>query len=81
MDCPICRNLQQAYDFGLREYTEARSSACFLVSKKFAAVKNVDMERARFELAEHRTRCVFAVRVLAPFSELDSSAGLKPLAA
>ena len=63
MDCPICRDLERAYEAGLSEYIEARSSACFRVCTKLAAQKNVEMERARYELEEHRLLCVSAVRL------------------
>ena len=69
MDCPICRDLERAFEAGLSEYIEARSSACYRVSKRLAAKKNVDMERARYELEEHRLVCVSAVRVLALLPE------------
>jgi len=81
MGCLICRDLERAYEVGLREYMEARSSACFRVSKRFAAEKNVDMERARYELEEHRRLCVFAVRVIALSPERDMSTSLRQLAA
>jgi hypothetical protein len=64
MECPICRDLERAYDEGLSKYIEARSSASYRVSRKFAAEKNVDMERARYELEEHRLLCRFAGKVL-----------------
>jgi hypothetical protein len=63
MVCVICRNLEQVYEASLSEYLGARSSACYRVSKKFAARKNVDMERARYELEEHRLVCASVVRV------------------
>ncbi len=81
MNCSICRNLEQAFEAGLSEYVGARSSACFQVSKRFAAKKNVDMERARYELEEHRLVCVIPVRVLALVLERDVSTSLMPLAA
>jgi len=81
MDCLICKDLTSAFEAGLSEYIEARSSACYLVSKRFAAKKNVDMERARYELEEHRLLCVSAVRVLAFLPELDESTRLIRLAA
>lgn len=58
MDCPVCRDLERAYDVMSAEYSDARSSACYPSIRKFAAVKNVDMERARYELEEHRLLCV-----------------------
>jgi hypothetical protein len=58
MGCPICKNLEQAYEALLSEYNEARSSAGYQVSRRLAAEKKVDMERARYELEEHRSGCV-----------------------
>ena len=60
MDCPICARLKQAYEAVLSEYNEARSSAVYQFSTKLAAQKNVDMERARYELEEHRAQCATA---------------------
>jgi hypothetical protein len=54
MDCPSCRDLKRAYEAGLSEYIEARSSVCFRLCTKLAARKNVEMERAKYELEEHR---------------------------
>jgi len=42
---------------------------------------NVDMERARYELEEHRLVCVTPVRALALVLERDVSSSLIPLAA
>ena len=64
MECLICRELERAYDVVRREYSDARSSAFYPLSGKFAAVKNVDMERARYELEEHRLLCVFAGKII-----------------
>jgi len=65
MDCPICRDLRRAYETGLNEYIDAHSSASYGISTELAAFKNVEMERAKSELEEHRLGCVFAVRVYA----------------
>ena len=81
MECSICRDRERAYQAGLSEYTEARSSACYQVSKRLAAFKNVEMERTRSDLEEHRLVCVFAIRVLALMPERDVSTGLRQLAA
>jgi hypothetical protein len=81
MGCPICRDLERAYQAGLSEYIEARSSACFQVSKWHAAFKNVEMERAKSDLEEHRLVCVSAIRVLALMPERDVSTSLRQLAA
>ena len=58
MTCPICKKLERDYEAMLSEYNEACSSAGYLVSRRLAAQKNVDMERARYELEEHRSACV-----------------------
>jgi RNA-splicing ligase RtcB len=58
MNCPTCRDLERAYEAAFSEYIEACSSASFSVSSKAAASKNVDMERTRYELEEHRRVCV-----------------------
>jgi len=60
MVCLLCQNLQQAFEAQRSEYIEASSLACFRVSKKFAAYKNVEMERALIELQEHQSVCVLA---------------------
>jgi hypothetical protein len=62
MDCSICRDLERAFEATQGEYIEARLSACYRVCGKFAAHKNVDMERARYELEEHRLECASAVK-------------------
>ena len=81
MDCTICMDLKRAYEAGLSEYIEARSSTCFRFCTKPAARKNVDMERARYELEEHRFVCVSAVRVFARLPGRGVSTSFRPLAA
>jgi hypothetical protein len=66
LGCPICRNLERAYEAGLSEYIEALSSAYYPVCTKSASSKKVDMERDRYELEEHWLVC-------------DSAAGLYAL--
>jgi len=61
MGCSICGSLKQAYEAVLSEYIEARSSVRYRVSTLLAAQKNVDMERARYELEEHRRSCPSAL--------------------
>ena len=60
MRCQTCRNLEEIFDARRSEYTEAGSLACYRVSTKFAAYLNVEMERARAELEEHRMVCFSA---------------------
>jgi hypothetical protein len=44
----------------LSEYAAARSAAYYGLSTELAAYKNIEMERAKSELEEHRFVCVFA---------------------
>ncbi len=81
MECPICRDLERSYNEELREYAEARSSAYYVVNRRFAAIKNVDMERALYALEEHHLLCVFTGKPLMHSPERDKSAGLIELAA
>jgi hypothetical protein len=81
MDCLICANLERAYEDRLNEFIEARSSACYRVSTKLAAQRNVDMERARYELEEHRSACVSAVKGSALLPERDVPTTLRQVAA
>jgi hypothetical protein len=57
MNCLKCKELLGALEFRRNEYVEARSSAYYRVSTEVAAKKNVDMERARYDLEEHRELC------------------------
>jgi len=61
LSCTICGNLEHAYEAMLNEYIEARSSVRYRMSTVLAAQKNVDMERARYELEEHQRVCANAV--------------------
>jgi hypothetical protein len=77
MSCSICRELARVFEAGLSEYNEARSAACSRVSSNLLAMKNVDMERAKYELEEHRLVCVSAIRALALLPERDMSTRLR----
>lgn len=59
MRCPLCLNLQLAFEARQRDFTEANSLAYFMVSKKFAAYRLVELERARIELQDHWSVCTF----------------------
>jgi hypothetical protein len=61
MTCQLCRNLEAAFAARRNEYLEAASEACYVVTKRFAAYLNVEMERARIELQDHRSICRFIV--------------------
>ena len=57
MDCLKCTNLEQAFEFTLSKYVEARFAPFFRVSSELAARKMVDMERAKNDIEEHQLRC------------------------
>ena len=69
MSCSICSNLENLFEARRIEYLSALCAPYYLVSKRFAAYKNVELERARNELEEHRSVCSFAFSVAAPFPE------------
>jgi hypothetical protein len=81
MNCSICKDLERAFEAGLSEYIAARSSASFRFCTKLAAYKNVEMERARYALGEHRLVCVSAVRAYTLLPQRDVSTRLRRLAA
>lgn len=66
MPCLLCRNLELAFETKRIEYNEASSLAYHRISHKFAAYLNVEMERARTELEEHRLVCLSAANEAAP---------------
>jgi hypothetical protein len=57
-NCRICKDLEELCESKLTEYVEARSDAYYQVSTELAAYKNVEMERAKSELEEHRFVCL-----------------------
>lgn len=61
--CQICIDLQRAFEATYSEYVDACFSASYQFTTKFAAHKNVDMERARNEMEEHRFVCASAFRL------------------
>jgi len=81
MGCSVCANLEQTYTARLGEYVEACSSACYQVSKKFAAHKNVEMERAKYELEEHWAVCPSVMQGLTLLSQRDVTNDLTQVAA
>ena len=81
MECLACRDLERAYDVVRSEYSDARSSAFYPISNEFAAAKNVDMERARYELEEHRLLCVFPGKIITLLAKHDTSTRLRRPAA
>jgi Protein of unknown function (DUF2934) len=58
MDCATCENLERAFESRRNKYIEAVSAPYYLVSSALAASRNVDMERAKDSLEDHRSICV-----------------------
>jgi hypothetical protein len=81
MLCVICKNLEQAFRAREHEYAVTRSSASYRVSTMFAANKNVDMERAKYELEEHQHGCAFAAKAVLRLQQLKAAATLAHVAA
>ena len=81
MDCSVCWGLKRAYEAAASEYMKARSSACFRVCLDVAAGKNVEMERAKYELEEHRRGCVSAAKAVALLPKQGVSTNLKQFVA
>ncbi|MDR3752395.1 MAG: hypothetical protein P4K93_01770 [Terracidiphilus sp.] len=60
MGCSICTYLECAFKSRHGEYMTTCSEAFRRVSSKRMAYASVEMERARSELAMHRTVCISA---------------------
>jgi hypothetical protein len=63
--CPECENLNRLFESKRTEYLVARSAVLYRISTEFAARQQVDMERAKNDMAEHRSRCCFAAKLQA----------------
>jgi hypothetical protein len=63
MNCLECAALDRTLKAALAEYVEARSEAFYRVSTERAAMKQVDMERAKSSKQEHELACPFAAQV------------------
>jgi len=59
--CFVCVDLARALQVTLASYVEARSAAFYRVCTDIAAKREVDMERAKTDLEEHRLVCPFVL--------------------
>ena len=57
MDCLECKDLQRYFDEMQARYVAARTSAYHRVCTELGARREVDMERAKSALEEHREVC------------------------
>jgi hypothetical protein len=62
-NCPDCENLNQVFESKLSNYLAARSSVLYRISTEFAAKQQVDMERAKDDMEEHRVSCRSAAKL------------------
>jgi hypothetical protein len=56
----MCKDLERTFEARHSTYIAARSAPYYRVSTELAAYQNVEMERAKSDLEEHRLVCVFA---------------------
>ena len=63
MKCSDCKSLEGVFELSLERYVAACAAAFYRVSTEFAARKNVDMERAKNDLEEHRRLCALIEEV------------------
>lgn len=80
MDCLECKDLDRALKLTLASYLTARSAAFYRVCTAIAAKREVDMERARTDLQEHRLVCPFAIGAAAADRAVDFCAPVDPAA-
>ena len=62
MDCLECKDLDRTLKLMRASYMTARSAAFYRICTEIAAKAEVDMERAKTALQEHRLLCPFAIR-------------------
>jgi len=62
-NCWECENLNRVFESELAKYLAARSAALYRISTEFAAMQQVDMERAKNDMEEHLLVCRFATKV------------------
>ena len=57
MSCSICQTLERGCEVSQGEYLDALSAVFHRISTRLAAGKNVELERARNALEDHRSVC------------------------
>jgi len=61
--CPECEILNRVFESKLNGYLAARSAVLYRISTEFAAKQQVDMERAKDDMEEHRLSCHSATKL------------------
>jgi len=77
MACVNCADIERTLEHRRSNYMDALSSAYYRVSTQVAAHKNVDMERAKNDLEEHRAVCVTAATGSDPLPANDMPSSRK----
>ena len=80
MNCLECAALARTLKAAFAKYMDARSAVFYRVSTEIAAMKQVDMERARASLQEHELVCRLGAEV-GPTTDLEvenPGAGKRP---
>jgi hypothetical protein len=58
VDCLTCTTLEQALEFRLSKYREARSAPLLSSQHRARSEEKGDMERARNDMEEHQLTCL-----------------------
>jgi hypothetical protein len=80
VDCLECKNLDRTLKLTLASYMAAQSAPFYRICTEIAAKKEVDMERAKTALQEHRLVCPFAIRTEPADHTSDLCAPVAPAA-
>jgi hypothetical protein len=72
MACLVCKDLERSFEVRRSDYIKALSGAYYRVSTQLAAHKNVDMERAKSALQQHRSVCIPAAPEFATHAGNDT---------
>jgi hypothetical protein len=75
LSCQTCVNLTRALDSSRRAYAKACSAEMRQVTSRYVAYDVVEMERAKSDLAMHRSICLIALaEPAAPATKTKKSA-------
>jgi len=81
MACLTCENLKRTLEARREEYVAACASVCYRINKRAAAHKNVEMERAKYELEEHWSVCTSSRRPPVILPQREVAKGIRQVAA
>jgi hypothetical protein len=58
MNCMVCKDLSRVLESADMDYRVALAAPFYLVSTEIAAKMQVDMERAKIAVSEHKSSCL-----------------------